>query len=65
MSSPLIHIRKRHQIRVEQDGPDVVLLMDGRVVFRAHWQYAEQVGHALLGKAALARRQSQPAPNGS
>jgi hypothetical protein len=57
MPGPLIHARQRHQVRVEQDGPDVVLLLDGRLIFKAGWRYADQVGRALLARAAAARVQ--------
>lgn len=52
---PLIQIRKAHKINVAQEGPDVVLLIDGRLVFRANWRQAEHVGRAILGACMKAK----------
>jgi len=51
---PLIRVPKQREIRVRQDGTNVVLLIDGAVAFETHWRFALDVGRALTTKARAA-----------
>ena len=55
-TGPLIRVPKRHQLRVEQEGPRVRLLLDGKLVFDTDWRGAEDVGWHLLKKSRDAKK---------
>jgi len=55
LPGPLIRVPKAHQIRIEQDGPRVKLLLDGRLVFDAEWEEALRVGQGIVTRAMAAK----------
>ena len=55
LPGPLIRVPRAHQVRIEQDGPRVKLLLDGRLVFDAEWEEALRVGQGIVTRAMAAK----------
>lgn len=56
---PSIHVPQRrglHKVRIFPEGAEVEFILDGKRVFRAHWQQALAVGKSLVEQAMAARQ---------
>lgn len=54
MSGPTIIVPAEHQARIRQEGPRVLLLLDGKLIANMDHGSAEALGRALIGKARKA-----------
>lgn len=59
MSGGCIHTPKRERVTVRTEGTEVLLIHNGRLVFRCPWQKADELAKMLTAKARQAEEQAR------